>query len=238
MAQKRVELANIGEVLLQRRKGTKHIRVRIRYDGVVQVGMPPWMPYKTALAFVQTQQDWIRKHRGAAERSQVLLTPGVAIGKAHRLVFQESAAASRVTTRLAGSEVRVTHPEGLLYKDAVVQQAAERAATRALTQQATHLLPQRLADLARQHGFTYRSVSIKRFRTRWGSCNNHKDIVLNCYLVQLPWELIDYVLLHELNHTVIMRHGEPFWSALAQFVPDLANVRVAMRAYTPRVFVT
>lgn len=236
MAQKRLEVAGIGEVILQRRKGTKHIRLSIRYDGTVRVGMPPWMPYKTALAFVQTQQAWIRKHRATTEQTQTLLTPGAAIGKAHHLVFQESAA-TRVTTRLVDSEVRVTHPEGLLYKDGVVQRAAERAATKALMQQANQLLPQRLAQLARQHGFSYHSVDIRRLRTRWGSCTNHQDIVLNCYLVQLPWELIDYVLLHELLHTVIMRHGEPFWSVLAEHVPNLPAVRASMRTYTPRLFV-
>lgn len=238
MAQKRVEIADIGEVLLQRRKGTKHIRVSIRYDGTVRVGMPPWMPYKTALVFVRTQQDWIRKHQTTTEKTQILLVPGATIGKAHHLTFQESSAAKKATGRLVGSEVRITHPEGFLYKDEMVQQAAERAATRALTRQATQLLPQRLDELAERHGFHYRSVSIKRLRTRWGSCSNHQDIVLNCYLVQLPWELIDYVLLHELLHTTIMRHGEPFWSALAEYVPNLTAVRASMRTYTPRVFVT
>lgn len=233
MAQKHVQIAGIGNVLLQRRKGTKHIRLSIRYDGMVRVGMPSWMPYKTAIAFVHAQRDWLDKHR--TEPSQKLLTPDMAIGKTHRLTFQESSASTRVTTRLVGSEVRVTHPEGLLYKDAAVQKAAERAATRALTAQATQLLPQRLASLASRHGFRYRSVTIKRLRTRWGSCSNHQDIILNCYLMQLPWDLIDYVLLHELNHTVIMRHGEPFWSALAQYVPDLPTTRKMMRTYTPHV---
>ncbi len=231
MTQKRVEIDGIGEVLLQRRKGTRNLRLSVRPDGTLRVGMPAWMPYKNATAFIRSQHDWIQKHRPVA--AQKLLMPDMPIGKAHRLVFYESPGATRTTTRIADGQARVIHPVGLLYKDAVVQKAAERVTVRALTAQAKQLLPERLASLAREHGFTYQSVTIKRLHTRWGSCSNHRDIVLNCHLMQLPWDLIDYVLLHELNHTQIMRHGEPFWSTLAQYVPQLPDKRKQMRGHNP-----
>jgi hypothetical protein len=234
MSQKTIDIVGVGNVLLQKRKGTKHIRMSVRADGTVRVGMPTWMPYKAAVAFVQTQTDWLAKHR-PAEKSHVLL-PDMAIGKAHRLTFYESADATRTTTRIVGDEARVTHPLGMLYKDPSVQKAAERVVIRALTAQAERLLPDRLAKLATEHGFVYRSVSVKRLRTRWGSCDNHANIVLNCHLMQLPWDLIDYVLLHELNHTRIMRHGEPFWTELAKYVPNLAHKRKQMRSHTPGVY--
>ena len=233
MAQKSVEIEGIGTVLLQRRAGTRHVRMSVRADGRIRVGLPAWMPYKAAIAFVKTQRDWLEKHRPPA-KSQTL-TPDMQIGKAHRLTFYESETATRTSTRLVGDEARVTHPIGMLYKDASVQKAAERIAIKALTAEATQLLPGRLSDLAERHGFSFKSVSIKRLHTRWGSCDSHTNIVLNCHLMQLPWDLIDYVLLHELVHTNIMRHGEPFWNELAQHVPKLAQIRKQMRAHSPSV---
>ena len=51
--------------------------------------------------------------------------------------------------------------------------------------------------------------------------------------MQLPWELIDYVILHELTHTVVLRHGPDFWSALARVDSKVDNHRKAIRAYQP-----
>jgi predicted metal-dependent hydrolase len=232
MAQKQLEVDGIGPVLFQRRKGTRSLKLSVRPDGSLRVGMPPWMPYKVAMGFVQSQKSWVAKH--TSDKNQ-LLTPEMPVGKTHRLVFSESETASRPSGRIVGTEVRVTHPVGMLYKDPAVQHAAERVAVRALTKQAERLLPQRLSKLAERHGFEYRSVTIRKLRSRWGSCSSQQDIVLNCYLLQLPWELIDYVLLHELVHTRIMRHGQPFWDELARYVPNLQTVRKAMRGHSPAV---
>ncbi|GHT20441.1 zinc protease [Bacteroidia bacterium] len=77
-------------------------------------------------------------------------------------------------------------------------------------------LPPRLADLARAHGFTFVSVKTRKSKTRWGSCSSKKAINLSYYLLLLPPHLIDYVMLHELCHTVHMNHSPAFWALLDQ----------------------
>jgi predicted metal-dependent hydrolase len=78
----------------------------------------------------------------------------------------------------------------------------------------------RLAELARQHGFTYDKVSIRNQRTRWGSCSAKGNISLNIKLVALPLELFDYVILHELVHTRVHNHSRKFWQELNKYVGD------------------
>ncbi len=78
----------------------------------------------------------------------------------------------------------------------------------------------RLAELAKQHGFTYRNVSIRNQRTRWGSCSAKGNISLNLKLVALPPELCDYVILHELVHTRVHNHSRGFWQELDKYVGD------------------
>jgi hypothetical protein len=51
--------------------------------------------------------------------------------------------------------------------------------------------------------------------------------------MQLPWQLIDYVLLHELTHTTILRHGPDFWRALEAVLPNARVLKKAMREYQP-----
>jgi predicted metal-dependent hydrolase len=139
----------------------------------------------------------------------------------------------KATSRIRGTEIFVGLPQGIDHNDSSVQDVAKRAAIRALKAEAEALLPQRIATLAAEHDFTYRSVTIKQLKGRWGSCSQHKDIVFNCFLMQLPWELIDYVIMHELVHTQIMAHGEPFWAEVAKYVPRLTAVRKTMRTHQP-----
>ncbi len=94
------------------------------------------------------------------------------------------------------------------------------------------LLP-RLRVLANQHGFRYNSAKIRKLSARWGSCSQAGDITLNLYLVQLPPELVDYVLLHELTHTVQLHHGADFWNAFESVYPGAKKTRARLRRYRP-----
>ncbi len=86
--------------------------------------------------------------------------------------------------------------------------------TNAMVHRAKEILPGRLQQLAIKYSFKYSHVTIRVVRTRWGSCSSNGAISLNAQLVLLPSELIDYVLLHELCHTIHMNHGAGFWSLL------------------------
>ncbi len=99
--------------------------------------------------------------------------------------------------------------------------------------QAEQLLPQRLEALASEHGFEYKDVAIKQLKSRWGSCDQQKHIVFNLFLMQLPWELIDYVILHELTHTRHLHHGPKFWGDMESILPRLKVYRRAMRSHQP-----
>ncbi|HSX27545.1 MAG TPA: SprT family zinc-dependent metalloprotease [Patescibacteria group bacterium] len=229
MPSKIFDLPEIGQVKIYKRRGANGLRISISPSNGVRVTEPMWLPYKAALEFAQSRKDWIIKNLP----KQTYLIHDRQIGKAHRLKFQSSMNTSRITGHLLRNEARVTHPATMDLSNHKLQQAARRIATKALTKEAQALLPQRLSQLSKDHGFNYNSVKIKRLSSRWGSCSAEKDIILNCFLMQLPWELIDYVLLHELMHTQVLAHGKPFWAALEKHVPNLADIRKTMRTHQP-----
>ncbi|HSX37035.1 MAG TPA: YgjP-like metallopeptidase domain-containing protein [Patescibacteria group bacterium] len=230
MAFRQFELENGLSIKIYKRKGSRSLRLSVSPTGTVRVSMPPWAPYSAGLSFAQTRYLWIQKQMPA---SPGILAHGQPIGKAHHLVFAAKAGLTRPSTRLVGSEVTVSHPPELSHSDHKVQLAAATASVRALKLQAEQLLPGRLQALATQHGFAFKSLKIKRLKSRWGSCDQQKNIVLNLYLMQLPWEYIDYVLLHELAHTKVLRHGSPFWSELEKLLPEAKTLRRNMRAWQP-----
>lgn len=229
MAYKQFVLDERTTVTIYKRRANRSLRLTISPTGDIKVTIPLWAPYKSGLDFAKSRRAWI----AAQQPVRTVLTSGQAIGKAHHLRFVADAAVTRPTSRIKSSEITVTHPPHLASADPTVQKAAESAGVRALRAQAEQLLPARVRTLAARHGFTYNSVAVKRLKSRWGSCDQQHNIVLNLFLMQLPWECIDYVILHELVHTEVLHHGPDFWQAMERVLPGVKVLRKTMRGFQP-----
>lgn len=228
MAYKQFQIDDQTAVTIYKRKSSKSLRLSIASSGEVKISIPLWVPYSAGITFAKSKLDWIKSQK----RPNNLLVNRQLIGKAHHLIFT-TGQSNKISSRIVGSEVRVIHPENSVISEPLVQKAATTASVRALRSQAQQLLPQRLANLADKHGYQYKSVSVKRLKSRWGSCDQKGNIVLNIFLMQLPWECIDYVLVHELVHTKVMRHGPDFWQVMKQELPNLDNLKTQIRSYQP-----
>ena len=90
----------------------------------------------------------------------------------------------------------------------------DKRPTGAELQHATAYLSERVKTLAQRYGFQYKKVSFKSMMTRWGSCSSKNNISLNILIAQLPKELQDYIILHELLHTRIKNHSKAYWAEL------------------------
>lgn len=217
------------DITVYKRRGNRNLRLSIAPSGQVRVSIPAWAPYRAGLDFARSRRDWISAQHRPAEP----LKHGQAIGKGHHLQFIAKPSVTKAASRISDNTIVISHPEAEQPDSPAVQRAARAASVRALRHQAERLLPQRLAALAAIHDFTYQEVSIKQLKSRWGSCDHRTHIVLNLFLMQLPWELIDYVLLHELTHTRILKHGPDFWQAMATASPKTVALRKDLRAYSP-----
>lgn len=215
---------------IYKRRGNRNLRLSVSGTGEIRVSIPAWAPYKTGLDFARSRQNWILEQA----KRPALLRHGQSIGKAHHLEFTPKAV-SKTSGRVHGLAIVVSHSPATDTASPEVQAIARKVSEKALRSQAEQLLPQRLAGLANQHGFKYKSVRVKRLKGRWGSCDQSGNIVLNLFLMQLPWELIDYVLLHELAHTRVLRHGPEFWKLMEQIRPGAKTLRTAMRQHQPVV---
>ena len=71
-------------------------------------------------------------------------------------------------------------------------------------------LPGRMARLTEATGLRCEKLTIRASRTKWGSCSGQNHISLSLYLMTLPEVLRDFVILHELCHTVHHNHSPRF----------------------------
>lgn len=231
MAQKSIEIPEIGNIVIRKRRNTRSMRLRIDLHGNPSVTIPYAIPYFVAVEYVKKHKDWIKteqvKHTSSLHENQT-------IGRLHTLTFQYDAAVTAPKGRVTSNQVVIRHNSSPLDKD--VQATAKKTAIRALKLQARHFLPKRLHDIALREQYEYSSVSVKQLKGRWGSCNQDKVIVLNIFLMELPVELIDYVILHELAHTRVMHHGPDFWKELgAHTNDDPKKLRAQLKLFQPTI---
>ena len=99
-------------------------------------------------------------------------------------------------------------------------------------EEARKILVQKLKTLAERHGFKVGNVSVRKQKTRWGSCSVDNNISLNINLIHLPQQLMSYVILHELLHTRIKNHGRQFWKELDDLVGDARMLRSRLNEYS------
>lgn len=95
--------------------------------------------------------------------------------------------------------------------------------------EAKRLLPSRVIEIARKNFLFPEKISIRKQRTRWGSCSQSGTIFLNYKLLSLKTELIDYIIVHELCHLKEMNHSKKFWSLVESIIPGYKSLRKELR---------
>lgn len=110
--------------------------------------------------------------------------------------------------------LHIACPKDTDFSKTEIQSLLRSGIEKMLKIEAKRILPERLNYLSKKHGFTFSGLKINGSKSRWGSCSGRKDINLSFYLMLLPDRLIDYVLLHELCHTIEMNHSPAFWAQM------------------------
>ncbi len=124
--------------------------------------------------------------------------------------------------------------ENLPLKDPSSQRARD-AKKKLLARQAKEYLPYRLEYFAKLYGYKYDNVRLSHANTRWGSCSSNKTISLNIGLMQVPEQLRDYVIIHELAHLNHMDHSREFWQEVKAHDPKYLMHRKRLKMFTPGV---
>lgn len=219
-----------GTIHVLRSRRTRYVRVRIRHDGKLSATLPMRASLRNVHHLIDESRASLRETLAELQTKSTTFTDGQRIGSSHHLVVRP---ATSLSVQLRSPNIYVNLPADLDVESQPAQKAIKDSALRALRIEAKAYLPRRLRTLAVEHGFEFEKIRFSSASTRWGSCSAHGTISLNVWLMQLPLDLIDYVLAHELCHTQQMNHSTAFWNLVEACVPDYKVKRRLLKQYQP-----
>ena len=202
----------LGDITLCRRVHLSRITLSVTRDGGLRLSVPYGISASRAIEFAESRAEWIRQARQRQRQYNPEVEYSNGMRTRNHILQLTPSSGRRVTVSITETRAIVRYPADT--EKQIIQKAARRAYTEALRAEAAEFLPARLKTLADEHGFKYGSLRIKAMRSKWGSCTSRSDINLSLYLMILPDALIDFVMLHELCHTVHHNHSQEFHALL------------------------
>ena len=225
----------IGEVHFVPNVTARYIRITVKPRGEIRVTVPRRTSINMAMAFVETKIDWILRTQSriaAHEQQYAIFTPDTVFSTQNRRLQLFPWKSEQFRAQLSKDTLKIFYPQDTDIRSERSQEIIRDYIISTIRKEAKEYLPQRTEQLAAEHGFTYRGVTVKNLLSRWGSCSAANHINLNIHLVRLPKHLSDYVILHELTHTVHKNHGDLFWQRLNKITDGKAKQLAAgMKQY-------
>lgn len=195
----------------------RRLSVRVFPGGRVEIVVPVGTRPRTVEQFVSRHRGWIDRkvdefrHAGSEQDDAPPATVAFrATGQQFEVCYLPGAGAPRLE-ELAG---RITL-RGDLDRSALLRHAMQRWLLRTAHDQ---LVP-RLIETADRHGLGFNRVQVRRQRTRWGSCSRSGTISINACLLFQSADVVRYLFVHELAHTVHMNHSRRFWRMVERLEP-------------------
>lgn len=212
MVEKKINDNELGEIILRKNTRSRRYSICVR-DGKILATIPRFGREQNMLAFINEQRGKLLtmlqkspKRISLNEDTQLqTLTFRLHIFRTPRTNFYAT---------IKDEILYIACPADTDFTDEHIQHKLQYILQNALRKEALRTIPARLKKLAGLHGFSFNNVTIRNTKTRWGSCTSEKNISISLSLMLLPPHLVDYILLHELCHTIAMNHGERFWQLM------------------------
>ena len=202
----------------------KHVNLKISPHYGLEIVVPKGFDHRRIPEILQRKQKWIHKISQRFAAQQEFLTATApdqtitqielpAIAETWQVAYYPTADSQVTVTEQAGQQLQIRG--AIAHADLCHEVLREWLAHKARL----HLVPW-LQTVSHEVELPFEKASVRGQKTRWASCSQRKMISLNYKLLFLPPQVVHYVFVHELCHTVHMNHSSAFWSLVAEKEPN------------------
>jgi predicted metal-dependent hydrolase len=193
-------------------KNVKNVGIRVSHDQRVRIVAPRWLPEHHLETILKRRKDWIQKHlhRMRTRKQPVPLSENQILfqGNIYRLEQH-----TLINRSIEIDEERLIIRAGDFLREKNYQLAWYKS-------EARKYFERNVQEIAARNGFRYNKIFIRSQKTRWGSCSKRNNLSFNWKLIKSPVFVIEYLILHELVHTVFMNHSKQYWHKVHSLCPQ------------------
>ncbi len=218
--QKVVHIQDIGLVTIKKHKSARYVKLRVVPNKGLIVTIPAYCPYAEAYHAIEKRRGWIIKNLSAMQKieEQTKYTLSHFPYKTFRhTIHVVIEAILDYEIKRKGDQIYVAIPFTIPFESEGNQLYFKELFEKLYRKEAKEHLPARTRYFADIYNLECNRITVKNQKSRWGSCSSTNNINLNLNLMKLPEHLRDYVILHELAHTIEKNHGAGFWKLLDTF---------------------
>lgn len=205
------------EVTLRPHHLARRVRLKVLPPGRVEVVVPLRFDRRQLPGILHEHREWLErtleKVRREQAEGQALLPPRViklpALEREWAVDYREGTV-SRCRETKSGLSVSLSG-DADSWRQPLRQWLMRKARS--------ELLPW-LKAVSEETGLTFNGVAVRGQKSRWGSCSAQKNINLNFKLLFVEPDLVRYLFVHELCHTVHMNHSPRYWALVASHQPN------------------
>ena len=205
----------------------KTLAVCIDYTGKVIVKAPINLSFDKINEFLIKKSNWIAKNQIYAQnryqKYKNLYTYNEVMykGKIIKCAFKNARKISITSEQLLMPQK---------YQLPNKQNALKNALKRFLIQESEKEFINKLNKFS-SSGFKYNSLKIINSKSKWGSCDKQGNIGLNFRAIMLPPVFLNYLIAHELAHTIHFNHSTKFWDIVRSLISDYKNIRNELKYF-------
>ena len=204
------------------RREVKNARLRVREDGTVQLFVPIAFTDEDIEKLLEKKAQWIASKRQFFEqKTKIQLRRNELLLFGNRYAYYYS---SRYQNKVVVNHESKTIQAKRDLLDATVQEKRLKSVAR------KHILA-RTETLSEALLLPYNKLYIRSQKRKWGNCSKEKNISINWRVIKAPEFVIDYIIIHELCHTVIMKHTVRFQTLLRSHCPDCEQAQAWLDRY-------
>jgi predicted metal-dependent hydrolase len=222
-----VVVEGIGTIEYRKSTRAKCLRITVHREKGIIISVPILMSFDEAEGFVHSRLQWIEeslKKLNSATQKQTIYNRKDGFSTKFRVMNLIPDDRKNLHLKISEKHFDIYYPHDINIENGEIQSIIRKFIEHVWDVEAHEYLPERLLYWSQIYNLKYKSLTIKNTHSFWGKCGGNNSIILSLHLMHLPDHLIDYVILHELCHTIHKNHQKEFWQLLDKYTSGKAKI--------------
>lgn len=196
----------------------KNIYIKVDKNGEVTLTSSAYRK-KEALALMEKKREWIKraidKSLARQKKDNIYKDNGriYLFGRSYPFVYQKS------------SQEDISFDGDNIYYRYKILKDPKNWVEKFYKTEISKFISLRISYFSRKLSLYPKDIKYRKMKRRLGSCSGDDVLTFNTLLAKLPYEQIDYVIVHELSHIKHKNHSKDFWNEVSKIFPDYKEIR-------------